>query len=82
MIRAVPVADLHPSVVGLLADHQHPAATHSDLDAARCSCRHLGTPVAAPPRSTGDICMSCGGMTVRTGTCHTCTSCGTSGGCG
>lgn len=33
-------------------------------------------------QSSGNSCFACGGMTVRTGTCETCTSCGTSGGCG
>lgn len=28
------------------------------------------------------ICRRCGGMMIRTGTCHTCTQCGDSDGCG
>jgi hypothetical protein len=28
------------------------------------------------------ICKRCGGMTIRTGTCMTCTQCGESDGCG
>lgn len=39
-----------------------------------------------PPRNAalpdGGVCFKCGGFTVRTGSCTTCTSCGTSGGCG
>lgn len=39
-------------------------------------------PPAAPVPS-GDLCPACGGLMVRTGTCTTCSSCGTSsGGCG
>lgn len=31
---------------------------------------------------SGDLCSTCGGITVMTGTCRTCPSCGTAGGCG
>lgn len=34
------------------------------------------------PLPTGEICRTCGGLMVRTGTCHTCTQCGDSTGCG
>lgn len=38
---------------------------------------------APVPVPTGDTCKRCGGLTVRTGTCLTCQSCGdSSGGCG
>lgn len=40
------------------------------------------TKVKAVPVSSGNSCFACGGMTVRTGSCETCTTCGTSGGCG
>lgn len=37
---------------------------------------------ARQPLPTGNLCDKCGGMTVRTGTCVTCQSCGdSSGGC-
>lgn len=46
-------------------------------------------PAAAPPAApkvktaTGDLCATCGGLMVRTGTCLTCQGCGnSSGGCG
>jgi hypothetical protein len=49
-------------------------------------CRTPGVPRApqSPPKkeATGDLCRECGGFMVRTGTCYTCQSCGTtSGGC-
>jgi exosome complex RNA-binding protein Csl4 len=28
------------------------------------------------------ICQRCGGLMIRTGTCHTCTQCGDADGCG
>lgn len=31
---------------------------------------------------SGDSCSRCGGLTKRTGSCHTCTSCGETTGCG
>lgn len=36
----------------------------------------------AKPTWSGDACHECGGLTTRTGTCYTCTSCGAQGGCG
>jgi len=32
--------------------------------------------------ATGDLCSVCGGQLVQAGTCHTCTECGSSTGCG
>lgn len=63
---------------------------HTNLQADMCACKgtgSAGTVVHSAPKpqvSTpdGGICFNCGGMTVRTGSCTTCTSCGTSGGCG
>ena len=34
------------------------------------------------PMPSGDLCPSCGGLVVRTGTCMTCQSCGFNTGCG
>lgn len=34
------------------------------------------------PGLDGTACMNCGGITVPTGSCYTCTTCGESGGCG
>lgn len=53
---------------------------HTDLQPGACACR--ARVVAAVPVSSGDACYVCGGLTVRTGTCTTCTNCGTTGGCG
>lgn len=52
---------------------------HTDLDETACVCRRV---VSRPPVTSGNTCATCGGMTVQTGTCHTCIECGTSGGCG
>lgn len=37
---------------------------------------------APPPRADGGVCRDCGGMTVPTGACSTCSQCGSTGGCG
>jgi ribonucleoside-diphosphate reductase alpha chain len=42
-------------------------------------------PVPAPLpayMSAGEICSFCGGLMIRTGSCHTCTQCGNNTGCG
>lgn len=40
------------------------------------------TPAPAHTDTTdGELCSSCGGPTMRTGSCHVCTSCGTASGC-
>lgn len=46
--------------------------------------RERSQPVAKPkPETTDQLCRDCGGFMVRTGTCYTCQSCGSSsGGCG
>lgn len=36
---------------------------------------------AVKPTKSGNLCVFCGGLTVVTGTCYTCTLCGASGGC-
>lgn len=36
----------------------------------------------AHARSDGSTCRDCGGLTVPTGSCSTCTTCGSTGGCG
>jgi hypothetical protein len=42
-----------------------------------------GTPSGSSSRGVGmDVCNSCGGERVRTGACSTCSSCGTTTGCG
>lgn len=72
----------HPDVARLvMAGHALADSTivHTDLTASGCACLRM---VRVVPQSTGNSCAECGGMTVQTGTCSTCTSCGTSGGCG
>lgn len=32
--------------------------------------------------SDGVVCKTCGGLMIRTGTCHTCPTCGDNTGCG
>lgn len=39
-------------------------------------------PLANESRDDVGVCSSCGGLLVRSGTCHTCTNCGTTTGCG
>lgn len=38
--------------------------------------------VVRPARADGSVCRDCGGMTVPTGACSTCSVCGSTGGCG
>lgn len=54
-----------------------------DLSVKRASDWLPQAPLAIMPQTTGDNCRDCGGFTmVRTGTCLTCSICGsTSGGC-
>lgn len=57
---------------------------HDDYQHALCACASavVSAPPANPGLPDGGICFRCGGMTVRTGTCTTCTGCGETGGCG
>ncbi len=62
-------------------------ATHDNLNPSDCSCRWAVEPALDPPRpmggNEGRVCAACGGSNmVRTGTCHSCTDCGASDGCG
>lgn len=72
----------------LLRQHKNLDAVHTDLQPASCVCATasapigLGTVVTRPPQSSGNACFACGGITVQTGSCTTCTECGTTGGCG
>lgn len=69
-----------PDVERALLEHRlgNPDVVHTNLRAEDCACQRL----MAVPRASGNACGVCGGMMVRTGTCETCTSCGTTGGCG
>lgn len=68
---------------------------HTNLNYRYCVCTSGTTlhieEVAVPdvalgprprPNHSGNSCRDCGGMMVRTGTCETCTECGSTGGCG
>jgi hypothetical protein len=75
------------SVLSQLVGHNlSPDITHTNLVADECACAH--TKVVAqvvskpPPTPDGGICYNCGNMTVRTGSCMTCTACATTTGCG
>lgn len=70
----------NPALVELVMAHdlRDSRMVHTDLDVSRCACRHV---VYQRPQQTGNTCANCGGMAVQTGTCTTCTECGTSGGC-
>lgn len=62
-----------------------PNFVHTNLQAFMCACKEAVASVQPRPQTSapdGGICFACGGITVRTGTCTTCTECGTSGGCG
>lgn len=72
-----------PDVAKAMSEHNlSPGITHTDLQVSGCACRYGGSVVMTRPQQTGEVCASCGGMAVRTGTCTTCVECGTSGGCG
>lgn len=81
---------VHPSVANLMADHARglPSLTvwHDNLDAKLCACaRYSQAAVVSAPAGAGfdgETCASCGGMTQRTGSCRTCTTCGANTGCG
>ncbi len=66
------------------AHDTNPAPAASPIDAPISSASH---PTSTPNSSAvfvsaGTVCKKCGGMMIRTGTCQTCLSCGTSsGGC-
>lgn len=71
----VPVRD--PDAIRLLSNHDlRPGLVHTNLQVSICACR------PARPVITGNTCLDCGGMMIRTGTCYTCTECATTGGCG
>lgn len=58
--------------------------THTDFRHEACACARLvaSRPPAQLGLPDGGVCFRCGGMTVRTGTCTACTTCGETGGCG
>ncbi len=77
----------------VLADHDLTVDYHDDVQAPTCRCKHAGVVafddgsvglavVTRPPMSSGNSCHDCGGIMVQTGTCETCTGCGSTGGCG
>lgn len=67
----------------LVAEHNlHVPIVHDNLQAGQCVCAVAIAIVEHPPQSSGNACQVCGGIMVQTGTCTTCTGCGTTGGCG
>jgi ribonucleoside-diphosphate reductase alpha chain len=44
----------------------------------------ISQPINTSPQVTADspVCHSCGGLMARSGSCHTCTTCGNTSGCG
>lgn len=67
-----------PEVRQVLVQHNQ-SEMHDDYDPTRCRCRRA---VSRAPNMTGSFCADCGSMMVRTGSCETCTGCGSTGGCG
>lgn len=62
-----------------------PALVHDNLAVEMCICTPgLALIVKRPMNAFDDgiLCPTCGGMTQRTGTCHTCIECGSTTGCG
>ena len=41
----------------------------------------INTTVATSTEKHGSVCMSCGGLLIRSGSCMVCTTCGTTTGC-
>lgn len=68
--------------VQALIDAHNPTfqGDHTNLQVHQCACATKPKPQLSLP--DGGVCPRCGGMTVRTGTCTTCQTCGESGGCG
>jgi ribonucleoside-diphosphate reductase alpha chain len=67
----IPVASSIPDYIAkymrhLLSSHSH----------------NLGSEKKKEEYQTGETCPNCGNLMVRTGTCYTCTHCGSTGGCG
>lgn len=79
-----------PDVQAAIAQHNLiEGFAHTNLIANQCLCASYQAPTAKrmverPRPSTDDegLCFNCGGLTRRTGTCHTCTECGSTTGCG
>jgi hypothetical protein len=65
---------VHADVQQLMRDHRMGTGiVHDNLQSSRCSCKR---------GMVGEVCIECGGVMVRTGTCSTCVECGATGGCG
>lgn len=73
-----------PEARTLLSQHRlDDGIVHDNLAASDCSCSQSDHPTPnTSVGADGGVCFACGGMTQRTGSCTTCTSCGTSSGCG
>lgn len=75
-----------PELSGWLEAHGAELVPRGALLVAREDAMPAAPPPAGPPRDlgyTGDPCPTCGSIAVvRTGTCATCQSCGSTSGCG
>ena len=69
------------SVYELLPEHERGAL--AEWFVREPGMPNLAARRAALPVPTGEMCLRCGGLMARTGTCMTCQGCGeSSGGCG
>ena len=90
-LRFLPAEDLaefgmHPTASAPLADPAHELPAPSRVEGTAYASSAPAEPISnSVPQKTivaDTVCRKCGGMMVRTGTCQTCLSCGTSsGGC-
>lgn len=74
-----------PESLALLSMHDlsGPDFVHTNLEASQCNCSVVRKVATIPPQNNGNVCHNCGSSDVwTTGTCTTCHSCGTTGGCG
>jgi hypothetical protein len=56
---------------------------HESSGLAVLHSAELSRPVNATPQAAdGPVCQNCGGLMTRSGSCHTCMTCGSTSGCG
>lgn len=74
-----------PESLALLSRHDlsGPDFVHTNLEPSQCSCSASAIVSQPSFQNNGNVCHNCGSSDVwTTGTCTTCHSCGTTGGCG
>lgn len=75
-----------PEVQAALSRHDLSFPAHDNLTYEDCKCANPNREHIEQARQAmgadGGTCFACGGMTVRTGSCTTCTNCATTSGCG